>query len=200
MTLRKTGMKGYFLPADHVMDSAKKNIILKSMLLQLKEKEIQFRAPCSADLERMFDILKTSLGEFQSVNDLSPRQYQLIIDRRAVEDYLNSDIYFSLIAVIGSEGVGWLAGSRRTEVTSKHSCTPGEFYIEEILVDALYRRKGIGKLLLNRIPSEGLKTMVVDTPLINERAITFYEHNGFERVQGLPEEYSRYWVRMKKKL
>jgi ribosomal protein S18 acetylase RimI-like enzyme len=45
-----------------------------------------------------------------------------------------------------------------------------------------YRRKGIGSFLLRGIPKDRLKAIVVDTPLINKQAITFYEQSGFVKV------------------
>ena len=81
---------------------------------------------------------------------------------------------------------------------SEHSCSLGDFYIEEIVVDSRYRRKGIGSFLLRGIPKDRLKSIVVDTPLINKQAITFYRKSGFVKVLGLSEEFYKTWTRMSK--
>jgi ribosomal protein S18 acetylase RimI-like enzyme len=91
-----------------------------------------------------------------------------------------------------------MAGSSKTEVLSEHSCSLGDFYIEEIVVDSRYRRKGICSFLLRGIPKDRLKAIVVDTPLINKQAITFYEQSGFVKVLGLSEEFYKTWTRMSK--
>jgi ribosomal protein S18 acetylase RimI-like enzyme len=66
------------------------------------------------------------------------------------------------------------------------------------VVDSRYRKLGIGSFLLSKIRMDNLKSIVVDTPLINEQAIAFYEHIGFVKVNGLTEEFSRNWTWMLK--
>ena len=73
-----------------------------------------------------------------------------------------------------------------------------EFYIEEIVVDPKFRRNGIGSLMLAEIPISNVKSIVVDTPLVNKQAIAFYEKSGFLMNFGLPTEFSRTWIRMRK--
>ena len=156
------------------------------------------RKPVEADIESMFVMLEKSLSLYLRVNKSSSKNSQLIIERGIVKDYLNEDIYLCLVAQINSEIAGWMAGSSKSEVLSEHGCSPGEFYIEEIVVDYHYRRRGIGSFLLSGIPKDHLKAVVVDTPRINKQAIAFYEKSGFVKVLGLPEEFYKTWARMSK--
>ena len=160
--------------------------------------ELLLRKPVDADIESMYIMLENSLSPYLTVNDSSSRNLQLIIDRNIVEDYVKRDVYLCLVVEINSEIAGWLAGSSKIEVLSEHSCSLGDFYIEEIVVNSRYRRKGVGILLLREIPKDRLKDIVVDTPLINKQAITFYEKSGFVKVLGLSEEFHKTWTRMSK--
>ena len=144
--------------------------------------ELLLRNPVDADVESMYIMLENSLSPYLTVNNSSSRNFQLIIDRNIVEDYVKRDVYLCLVVEINSEIAGWLAGSSKTEVLSEHSCSLGDFYIEEIVVNSLYRRKGIGSFLIKGIPKDRLKAIVVDTPLINKQAITFYEQSAFRQV------------------
>ncbi|QRF76485.1 hypothetical protein Thermo_02007 [Thermoplasmatales archaeon] len=62
----------------------------------------------------------------------------------------------------------------------------------------LFPIRGPKHYLLSKIPMDNLKSIVVDTPLINQHAIAFYEHSGFVKVNGLPERFSKNWTRMSK--
>ncbi len=160
--------------------------------------ELLLRKPVDADVESMYIMLEKSLSQYLTVNNSSPKYLQLIIDRNIVNDYVKRDVYLCLVAEINSEIAGWLAGSSKAEVLSDHGCSLGDFYIEEIVVDSRYRRKGIGSFLLRGIPKDRFKAIVVDTPLINKQAITFYEKSGFVKVLGLSEEFYKTWTRMSK--
>ena len=160
--------------------------------------ELLLRKPVDTDVESMYIMLENSLSPYLTVNNSSSRDLQLIIDRNIVEDYVKRDVYLCLVFEINSEIAGWLAGSSNNEVLSEHGCSLGDFYIEEIVVDSRYRRKGIGSFLLRVIPKDQLKAIVVDTPLINKPAIKFYEKSGFVKVLGLSEEFYKRWTRMSK--
>ena len=162
------------------------------------DSSLLLRKSVEADIESMFVMLEKSLSPYLSVNKSSPKNSQLIIERNIVKDYVNENIYLCLVAEINSEIVGWLAGSNESEVLFEHSCQPGEFYMEEIVVSSQYRRRGIGSFLLSGIPKDHLKAIVVDTPLINKKAIAFYEKSGFVKVLELSEEFNKTWIRMSK--
>ena len=162
------------------------------------DSNLLLRKSVKADIESMFVMLVKSMSPYLSVNKSSPKSSQLIIERNIVKDYVNEDIYMCLVAEINSEIVGWLAGSNKSEVLSEHGCSTEEFYIEEIVVSSHYRRRGIGSFLLSGIPKDHLKAIVVDTPLINKKAIAFYEKSGFVKVLGLSREFNKTWIRMSK--
>ena len=109
--------------------------------------ELLLRKPVDADVESMYIMLEKSLSPYLTVNNSSPKYLQLIIDRNIVEDYVKRDVYLCLVVEINSKIAGWLAGSSNNEVLSEHGCSLGDFYIEEIVVDSRYRRKGIGSFL-----------------------------------------------------
>ncbi|MFG1450076.1 MAG: N-acetyltransferase [Thermoplasmataceae archaeon] len=159
---------------------------------------VLLRKPREEDVEKMFEILENSLSQYLRVNDVASKNNRLIVNRDIVEEYVENDDYLCIDALIDSEIAGWIAGSEKNTILSEHGCSLGEFYIEEIVVDSRYRRRGVGSYLLSKIPMDNLKSIVVDTPLINQEAIAFYEHSGFVKVNGLLEEFSRNWTRMSK--
>lgn len=156
------------------------------------------KKPKGEDIEKMFEILVNSLSQYLRVNDVASKNNRLIVNRDIVEEYVENDDYLCIDALVDSEIAGWLAGSAKSTILLEHGCSSGEFYIEEIVVDSRYRRLGVGSYLLSKIPMDNLKSIVVDTPLINQQAIAFYEHSGFVKVNGLSEEFSKNWTRMSK--
>ncbi|MCW6168969.1 MAG: GNAT family N-acetyltransferase [Thermoplasmatales archaeon] len=160
--------------------------------------KLLLRKPVETDIESMYIMLKNSLSPYLTINNSSSKNAQLIIDKSIGEDYVKKDVYLCLVAEINSIIAGWLAGSGKTDILSEHSCSLGDFYIEEIVVDSHYRRKGVGSFLLRGIPKDRLKDIVVDTPLINKPTIKFYEKSGFVKVLGLSEEFYKTWTRMSK--
>ena len=164
----------------------------------MMDAELLLRKLVEADIDSMYIMLENSLSPYLVVNNSSSENNQLIINRNIVENYVKRDVYLCLVADINSEIAGWLAGSSKTEILSEHGCSLGNFYIEEIVVDSHYRRKGIGSFLLRGIPKDQLKALVIDTPLINKQAITFYEKSRFVKVPGLSEEFYKTWTRMSK--
>ncbi|MHB1440809.1 MAG: GNAT family N-acetyltransferase [Cuniculiplasma sp.] len=157
-----------------------------------------FREPFIGDLDRMYDILESSLSQFLVVNETSSRNNQLVIDKGTVEGYIIDNRYFTIVSEVNSQIVGWLSGSSRSEILSEHGCNPREFYLEEIVVDSAFRRKGVGGSLLSKIPTDDSLAIIVDTPSINQQAVRFYEHAGFVKLTGMPEKFSENWIRMSK--
>ena len=113
-----------------------------------------------------------------------------------MSDYVSNDAYFCKVTEIGSEIAGRIVGSDNSKVPYEYECTFGEFYLEEIVVDIPYRKKGISSYLLRSTTLGNLKTIVVDTPRINKQEIAFYNHNGFVLLHVTSEEFSGKWVRM----
>ena len=162
--------------------------------------DISIRKPELSDLERMYEILAKSLSPFLTVNLDSAEKNHLIIDKGIVRDYISNPVYLCRIAEINSQIAGWIAGSSHPEVLSEHGCSGEEFYIEEIVVDSVFRGKGIGRNLMNiTTPLTLRKTMVVDTPLTNTGAIDFYLRIGFIKVSGTSPEFSKNWIRLSRR-
>ena len=57
-------------------------------------------------------MLENSLSPYLTVNNSSSRDFQLIIDRNVVEDYVKRDVYLCLVVEINSEIAGWLEAAR----------------------------------------------------------------------------------------
>ena len=159
---------------------------------------VLLKKPKGEDIEKMFEILENSLSQYLRVNDAASKNNRLIVNRYIVVEYVENDDYLCIDALVDSEIAGWLAGSSKSTILLEHGCSLGEFYIEEIVVDSRYRRRGVGSYLLRKIPMDNLKSIVVDTPLIDQQAIAFYEHSGFVKVNSLSEEFSKNWTRMSK--
>lgn len=60
--------------------------------------------------------------------------------------------------------------------------------IEYIIVDAEYRKKGIGTLLLNEIEQKGIKNITLEVRESNKEAIEFYKKNGY-RIEAIRKNY-----------
>lgn len=162
--------------------------------------KIQFRKPIYSDVDGMFKLLNDSLSPFTIINENVSGNNQLILSRDVVSEYISDERYFSIIAQIDHAMVGWLSGSGQSEVLLAHKCTEGQFYIEEIVVHPSFRRLGIGISLLNSIPIDGVKALVVDTPRINDSAVAFYKKIGFIEVLGLSDDFTSRWIRLSKSL
>jgi ribosomal-protein-alanine N-acetyltransferase len=61
------------------------------------------------------------------------------------------------------------------------------------LIHEKYRQKGYGKKLfdfvINELKSEGVKTLILEVRVSNERAIKFYESYGFKEVLTITNYY-----------
>ena len=60
--------------------------------------------------------------------------------------------------------------------------------IEYIIVDAEYRKRGIGTLLLNEIEQKGIKNITLEVRESNKEAIEFYKKNGY-RIETIRKNY-----------
>jgi hypothetical protein len=74
--------------------------------------ELFLRKLVDADVESMYIMLENSLSPYLTVNNSSSRNFQLIIDRNVVEDYVKRDVYLCLVVEINSEIAGWLEAAR----------------------------------------------------------------------------------------
>ncbi|MHB8360244.1 MAG: GNAT family N-acetyltransferase, partial [Thermoplasmataceae archaeon] len=163
-------------------------------------KSLVLRKPGECDIDAMFRIMEYSLAPFLHINDTASENNRLIIDRKSVEDYVHDMKYYAIIAEIESEIVGWMAGSSDPSILAEHGCNPdnGEFYLEEIVVNASFRGQGIGRRLIEEIKKQLNKDIVVDTPSMNINAFKFYEKMDFVKCETMPGEFSRNWIRMRR--
>ncbi|QRF76488.1 hypothetical protein Thermo_02010 [Thermoplasmatales archaeon] len=106
--------------------------------------QVHLRKPRVEDVEKMFEILENSLSQYLRVNEIASKTNRLIVNRNIVEEYVENVDYLCIVAFVDSEIAGWIAGSEESNILSEHGCSLGEFYIEEIVIDSRYRRRGVG--------------------------------------------------------
>ena len=75
-----------------------KTLINQCYIKRMMTIELFLRKPVDADVESMYIMLGNSLSSYQTVNNSSSRNFQLIIDRNIVEDYVKRDVYLCLVA------------------------------------------------------------------------------------------------------
>lgn len=160
--------------------------------------DVEFRGASINDVDTMFSLLEESMSKYLYINEIEPKKNLLIIDRRSVEEYVSDKRFYTKIAEVNETVVGWISGSSDPMILDRHRCLPGDFYIEEIIIDSNYRRRGIGSSLLKQGPMVHSRRLIVDTPSANLDAIRFYENMGFTEVSGLPHDFTAKWKRMEK--
>lgn len=160
------------------------------------ERFVLYRRPNRADLDTMYSILESSLSSFLYINKTSSQDNQLLLDKKYVQEYLEDERYFCLVAESEKKIVGWVAGSNDSIILRSHVCNNGDFYIEEIAVKESERGKGIGKSLLDKIGCFNIKRIVVDVILKNEVAIKFYKSTGFFEYRSPTTDSTKNWIRM----
>lgn len=96
--------------------------------------------------------------------------------------HLHHDMFY--VALANEEVVGYVVGVKRND---------GCGHIISIAVKPEWRRKGIGSklmaTLLNAFKEKGLKRVLLEVAVSNERAIAFYKHVGFEITSLLRNYY-----------
>ena len=122
----------------------------------------------------------------------------MILDRRVVEEYLYDDRYFAVLAEIDGRLAGWLAGGAERSILSEHGWKSEGFYLEEIVVDKAFRRRGIGKRLIESLNENESGIIIADAIIANTEAVRFYEGLGFNRWPVSIAEFSRNWIRFVK--
>nr|WP_257720675.1 ribosomal protein S18-alanine N-acetyltransferase [Ignicoccus islandicus] len=93
----------------------------------------------------------------------------------------------SIVALIGDEIVGYAFSA--VEVKRGKRC----IHLLNIAVDPKFQGIGIGKAMLERIVEiaceKGIDCIVLEVSVANQRAIKFYEANGFKKVDLLKNYY-----------
>jgi [ribosomal protein S18]-alanine N-acetyltransferase len=101
-----------------------------------------------------------------------------------------------IVAEIDGVAVGWCARQR------------GKDYIPYLFVTPLLQNHGIGSALLRRMESmlelQGADRVQLDTLADNVRAVSFYQHQGYQilvlRTEGQPGQAGSMSVRLEKRL
>ena len=102
----------------------------------------------------------------------------------------------TIVAEIDGVAVGWCARQR------------GKAYIPYLFVTPLLQNHGIGSALLRRMESmlelQGADRVQLDTLADNVRAVTFYQHQGYQilvlKSEGKPGESAALSIRLEKRL
>ena len=72
-------------------------------------------------------------------------------------------------------------------------------YIQKLVVEKNYRKKGIGELLINKIIEKLRKVGVLYIPIsVEEERISFYEKCGFKKTKQIPMNISYSTYKYKK--
>ncbi len=134
---------------------------------------LKLRRPKLSDLTTIYKIERESFEH--------PYPPQVLLS----QIILHSDT--SVVAVLGSRVIGYSFSA--IELKNGKRC----LHILNIAVDPKFRGLGIGKTLLDASAEiackKGVKCMVLEVGVFNERAIKFYEKYGFERIKLLKSYY-----------
>lgn len=117
-------------------------------------------------------------------------------ERRRLNTALHELLDRTIVAEIDGVAVGWCA------------CQRGKAYIPFLFVTPLLQNHGIGSALLRRMESmlelQGADRVQLDTLADNVRAVTFYQHQGYQilvlRSDGQQEPANMASVRLEKRL
>ncbi len=146
------------------------------------------------------DVKELLLELQEHISDIDIDGYNIVTDEYK-NKYFNKTIkevnkYEGkiLLAKENDEIVGLVVGLiNNEEIDTYDFKAPKRGRITELIVSKKYRSKGLGKILLNKMEnhlnSVGCKCILLDVFAFNNRAISFYENNGY---------YSRTMEMMKK--
>ena len=99
-------------------------------------------------------------------------------DPEAVRTYLADPRNVFLLAFEGSEAVGFLRATELSQLTSRRK----HMFLYEISVDEKFRRRGIGKALVNALLNDchdrGFAEVFVFTDPANAAAVALYRSTG----------------------
>jgi len=145
----------------------------------------------------MIIYIQADINDVQALQDLND---EVFIDNSKYDDDLKLDWaqsevgrkYFTgivknpenicLIARDGERPVGYVAAEPKNFGYRFSKCLE----IDNMGVSPNYRSKGVGSELINRVieiaKSRGYKRIYVNSYWKNEKAISFYEKNGFEKI------------------
>jgi ribosomal-protein-alanine N-acetyltransferase len=118
------------------------------------------------------------------------------IERRRLSHAVHDLLDRIIVAEVEGVAVGWCARQR------------GRPYIPYLFVTPLLQNNGIGSLLLRRMESllelEGAERVTLDTLADNVRAVSFYQHQGYQimalKREGPPGRDPETGVRLEKRL
>ncbi len=115
-------------------------------------------------------------GHFKTVD-----VHHLVEVSRATLELPNA---YAVVARIDGEVVGFAVGVMRGAPESMFAKETKYLYLDRIAVDPAFRRKGIGRrlvqALLDHARQAGLSQVVLDTWEFNDEARSFFESMGFE--------------------
>jgi ribosomal-protein-alanine N-acetyltransferase len=117
-------------------------------------------------------------------------------ERRRLSAAVHELLDRTIVAEQDGEAVGWCARQR------------GKAYIPYLFVTPSLQNHGIGSALLRRMESmlelQGADRVQLDTLADNVRAVTFYQHQGYQilvlRTEGQPGQAGSMSVRLEKRL
>ena len=133
----------------------------------------------------MIDIVKMQAEHCRSVAELEAKCFSLPWSENAIRSELDNPLAFWLVAVIDTKVVGYVGSQSVID----------EADMMNLAVDTAYRRKGVGRQLVNALISnlkdKCVRSLTLEVRISNSSAIALYKDMGFEEVGRRPGYYQK---------
>lgn len=145
------------------------------------------RAALDGDVDALADLvarLKRLNGEFDPL--LKPADNLISVSKEYVRSKISSSNSVVLVAEIDGKVVGVVIGDLEDRLFYEPRIAG---VIKEFYILPEYRRKGLGKRMLNEIiealRKKGAQMIMADFPALNEIAIEFYKKMNFRPIESI---------------
>lgn len=133
----------------------------------------------------MIDIVKMQAEHCRNVAELEAAYFSLPWSESAIRSELENPLAFWLVAVVDAKVVGYVGSQSVMD----------EADMMNLAVDAAYRRKGIGRQLVNTLISNlkdmRVRSLTLEVRVSNSSAIALYNDMGFEKIGCRPGYYQK---------
>ena len=135
------------------------------------------------------DYIASMIARLKTLNEEFDESFKVVdnlisVAKTYIEESLRSDNVIVLVADVGGQVVGFIRVELRSRIFYKPTL---KAVITEIYVKPSYRRRGVGRLLVEAAAEEarkrGASLIAAEFPLANVMAKTFYEKLGFKELQ-----------------
>lgn len=144
---------------------------------------MEIREATTEDLNK--GLLNVFIEGFRYHQNGRPDVYENLSDEELKKDLIKQFENLSMIVVIDNDIiVGYLA----YKIKEKHV---KKLYIDQLVITEQYRKKGLGKMLINKIKDIALKNncdrIELNCWIFNKDAMAMYEHIGFDKQRIIYE-------------